>query len=221
MHPIVKSSFRGFNEPFEGVVPFMYLDIKGLVTVGVGNLIDPIELALELPFRSKSDPGHAATPEEITAEWTRLKNDLALAKRGHRACGPITSLELSDSAIDDLITRRLLGQEKILKRQPQFAAFEDWPADAQLALLSMAWAMGPGGPSNFKKFSASCLKLDFKGAAAECQMSEVGNPGVAPRNRANKTLFENAHEVISGKPAAKLERALLYFPKVLSKPARG
>lgn len=41
MYPSVTSFFRVFNEPLEGVVAYMYLDIKGLVTVGVGNLIDP------------------------------------------------------------------------------------------------------------------------------------------------------------------------------------
>ena len=35
MYPSVLSAFRAFNEPFEGWVPYMYLDIKGLVTVGL------------------------------------------------------------------------------------------------------------------------------------------------------------------------------------------
>ena len=45
MRASVKNQFRTFNAPLEGVVKYMYLDIKGLVTIGVGNLIDPINAA--------------------------------------------------------------------------------------------------------------------------------------------------------------------------------
>ena len=31
MFPSVQSFFRAFNEPFEGAIPYMYLDVKGLV----------------------------------------------------------------------------------------------------------------------------------------------------------------------------------------------
>src|SRR5690242_21318627 len=98
MHPSVRSQFRAFNEPFEGSVPYMYLDIKGLVTVGVGNLIDPVELATALPFRFKDKPGIGtpgalASTNQIAAEWRKLKNTKSLAKKGHLACAPITDLE--------------------------------------------------------------------------------------------------------------------------------
>src|SRR5689334_22442277 len=125
MHPSVRSQFRAFNEPFEGSIPYMYLDIKGLVTVGVGNLIDPVGLATALPFRFKSTGGPATT-EQITAEWQKLKNDTSLAKRGHLACKPITELELNDDAIDALIAERLAGNEAFLKKQSAFSAFDSW-----------------------------------------------------------------------------------------------
>jgi GH24 family phage-related lysozyme (muramidase) len=221
MQESVKTRFRGFNEPFEGLVPFMYLDIKGLVTVGVGNLIDPLELALELPFQWKdkpgiTTPGDLATPGQIVEEWNRLKNDVSLAQKGHRACEPITNLELHDEALNALIERRLAGNEKFLKRQKAFLEFENWPADAQLGLLSMAWAMGPGGPVNFRKFSAACERLDFVNAALECKMNEVGNPGLVPRNRANRMLFENAAAVLAGESSGAFQRAILYYPRALS-----
>jgi hypothetical protein len=170
----------------------MYLDVKGLVTVGVGNLIDPVELATQLPFRLRAEPGVAASPARIAEEWQRIKNNSALAKAGYRACEALTQLELDDAGINALIAARLLTDEKSLKKNGAFREFDIWPADAQLGLLSMAWALGPGGPAGFPRFAAACRNLDFAGAAANCAMDEQGNPGVAPRNRANRVLFQNA-----------------------------
>ncbi len=97
MYSSVQTQFRAFNEPLEGSIPYMYLDIKGLVTVGVGNLIDPIELATLLPFCFKSRPGIAtpgarASQAQIAAEWQQLKRDLSLAQKGFLACDPVTDL---------------------------------------------------------------------------------------------------------------------------------
>ena len=223
MYPSVRSIFRDFNEPFEGAIPYMYLDIKGLVTVGVGNLIDPVTAATGLPFRFKNKPGIAtpgrfATRDEIIAEWNNLKGDQSLAKKGHRACAPITNLELDDDAINDLIGARLSQNETYLKRQKAFLNFDSWPADAQLGLLSMAWAMGPGGPPKFRNFSAACEQQDFDTAAEQCKMSEAGNPGVVPRNRANRSLFQNAAAVIAGESDFGFQRSMLYYPQILLKP---
>ena len=41
-----------------------------------------------------------------------------------------------------------------------------------------------------------------------CRISEVGNPGVAPRNVANQTLFTNA----AASAAAGSDPAILYYP---------
>jgi hypothetical protein len=201
----------------------MYLDVKGLVTVGVGNLIDPLSAALGLSFRYKNkpgvkNPGQLASRADIEAEWKLIKGKPDLAKRGHRACEPLTNLELDDAAINTLINNRLLQNESFLKRQTAFKDFDKWPADAQLALLSMAWAMGPGFSASWPRLSAACGKMDFDGAAENCQMSESGNPGVVPRNLANKRLFQNAAAVLAGEADGFYQRQTLYYPQVLMKP---
>jgi hypothetical protein len=193
----------------------MYLDIKGLVTVGVGNLIDPVAEAMALPFRFK-EGGALATPDQIAAEWRCIKDDASLAKAGHSCAAALTKLELNDDALNTLIADRLNRNESFLTRQEPFKGFDTWPADAQMALLSMAWAMGPAGPPRFTRFCAACRKLDFKSAAAECRISEVANPGVIPRNRANRTLFLNAAMVMSAAPGQGLSAATLYYPRDLA-----
>jgi hypothetical protein len=221
MLPSVQSAFPTFSARFEGRVSYMYLDVKGLVTVGVGNLIDPVELAQALPFRFKNrpgigNPGSPATPDQIGAEWQTLKNDPSLDTKTFSHFDPITSLELSDDSIDALIVDRLTKNEGFLKCQPWFQGFDNWPADAQLGLLSMAWAMGPAGPGGFPNFRAACQKLDFNTAAAECKMNEAGNPGLVPRNQANFTLFSNAAIVVASAATSGLQRAVLYYPRALA-----
>jgi len=199
----------------------MYLDIKGLVTVGVGNLVDPAELAQALPFRFKNQPGVAspgspATPDQIAAEWRSLKNTPGLAAMSYTACGSITQLELSDDSINSLLLDRVTVNESFLKRQQWFQDFDTWPADAQLGLSSMAWAMGPAGPGAFPHFSAACKSFDFNTAAADCRMNEAGNPGLIPRNQANFTLFSNAAIVLAGEAQGGFQRPSLYYPRVLT-----
>ncbi len=192
MYDCVRDLFPSFSKEFEGRVPFMYLDIRGLVTVGVGNLIDPVSQALELPFVHEGT-GAAASRAEIETEWQLLKGQLQLAHQGHRACESITRLRLTEFAIDELVIARLHSNEVLLRKR--FTEWDSWPADAQLGVLSMAWALGPGFPSKWPKFTAAVKTKDFDGAAAHCRMHEADSLGVKPRNDADQLLFANAAAV--------------------------
>ena len=203
MHPIVKSVFSNFTAKFEGSIDHMYLDVLGLVTVARGNLIDPITMALGLPFERG---GVRVSRDEIAAEWRTVKARQDLARVGARSFKSITSLRLSTRGIDDLVISKLLETEAYLKKR--FPEFDMWPADAQLGVLSMAWAMGAG--FKFKTFEAAVLKRDFVGAAAACKMNETGNPGLIPRNVANRLLFLNAARVLKSPGTYKIET--LYWP---------
>jgi hypothetical protein len=222
MKPAVTARFLSFTEPLEGLVDYMYVDVKGLVTIGFGNLIDPLDVALSLPFVKKVD-GAPANSDEITTEWNLIKdkdNKLQLRTKGHRACKPLTKLMLTRDAINDLCAKRLQNNEAILKKVSAFAAFDDWPADAQLALHSMAWAMGPAFAQHgrWPSFRNACASADFDTAAEKCKMSEVGNRGLIPRNRANVRLFQNAAAVLAGESDGFYTRDTLYFPMMLFKP---
>ena len=187
MQSAVRSAWRRFNEPLEGLTNWMYLDIKGLVTTGMGNLIDPVEAALRLTWHAGD--GTTATPDAVRHEWSRIKSNLALAHLGAQAARRVATLLLDAADIDTLIIDKLDHDEAILKANPAFAAFDDWPADAQLGLLSMGWAMGPGFGSRFPRFSTACAAGDFTTAARDCAISTTGNPGVARRNAANRQAF--------------------------------
>ena len=187
MQPAVRSAWRAFNQPFEGLASWMYLDIRGLVTTGMGNLIDPLSAALALTWRHED--GTPATQDVVTTEWTSIKGNAALARQGAQAAREIATLHLADEDIDALIQQRLDADEAIVKNDSAFARFDDWPADAQLGLMSMAWAMGASFGPTFPHFSQACAARDFATAAAECEMDASANPAFARRNAANRQAF--------------------------------
>ena len=70
MNDSVLTTFPSFTQQFEGRIPFMYVDVKRLVTTAVGNLIDPLSTALDYhrrvaPFVLRSDVSTAAS----TTTW--------------------------------------------------------------------------------------------------------------------------------------------------------
>lgn len=203
MKDSVSNAYVAFTTKFEGSVPFMYLDVKGLVTTGIGNLIDPAAAAMALPWRRVSD-GQLASRMEIAAEWMNVKARTDLKMHGGMAYRAVTKLRLDEAGIAMLVGGKVASNERELRRR--FPDFEDWPADAQLATHSMAWACGPA--FHFPKLGAALLAGDFETAAAECTMNEAGNPGLIPRNVANRLLYKNAAYVVG----AKLDPEQLYYP---------
>ena len=189
MHPIVREQFPAFTTQFEGRVATMYLDVLGLVTVGVGCLIDSPDGAGRLPFVHKN--GTVAPHSEIVAAWHNLKNHQELSKKHWKFAAPYTyGLYLPEAAIDDLLRERLDANDAIFAKT--FDGWEDFPPEAQLAIHSMGWAMGAGFPAEWGNLSASIRKRDWAACAENCKIREAGNPGIVPRNKANKALFEAA-----------------------------
>jgi GH24 family phage-related lysozyme (muramidase) len=192
MNPTVRAQWLTWNAQFEGYIYWMYLDIRGLVTTGVGQLIDPLPAALGLPWMFKG--GMSATPSQITAEWQAVKGNHALAHLGAAAAGACTQLRLPDTAIDADALARLDRNAHILTAWPAFAEFDTWPPGAQLGLLSMAWAMGPAfaAGGGWPSFCAACTAQDWSSAAESCWMDDSHNPGLTPRNKATRDAFLSA-----------------------------
>jgi GH24 family phage-related lysozyme (muramidase) len=192
----VLGAFAPWTTQFEGYTPFMYTDSKGFVTTGIGNKIDPVDQALGLPWKIG---GRLATPAEITQAWNTVKS--AFPGVQSRASASLTSLRLDAEGIRALVNRTLKANDALLARA--YRDYPNWPADAQLAVNSMAWAMGvghiiPGG--DFKTFMAALNQSppDFRAAARASHIDDRDNPGLVPRNEANKLLFENAARVLEG-----------------------
>ncbi len=201
MRDIVRAVFYDFNLPMEADIPFFYQDLKGLVSIGVGLLCDPIQLALNLPML-KPD-GTPAGRDSIAAEWLRVKNlspapdGRTAAQLGWTYAKPHTTLRLSPEGLRFTLQSKLAGNERTLIKG--FPDFEEWSADAQLGALSMSWAVGPGfwspdaGARYFPKLTAALRLRDYETASRECFLAEANKiGGLRPRNNVNRQLFLSA-----------------------------
>ncbi len=227
MRDSVRAAFVPFTLPLEGAIngligiPWMYQDVKGLVSTGLGNLIDPVALAIGLPFVHLD--GTPATREDIVAEWTRIKHlgpdvrGRTAAELGHLYAKPYTRLRLTPVGIEQLVMSKLHSNEQMIAGI--FKDWEDWPADAQLATHSMAWACGAGiftprsGDKFWPKLTAALHALDLRTAAVECFMPEEARiGGLRPRNKANRILYTNAAIALNH-----LDPETLFYPATLEK----
>ena len=226
MHAATLAAWHQFSEPLEGRVHSLYVDVKGLVTTGVGNLIDSMAPALQLPWRRVSDVAQLiatdddplASAADIAAAWNGLKAQRdKFAKLHWKYAAKLNNLRLTDGAVDALVERVLRGNVATLRRT--FVNWDALPADAQLGILSMAWAVGTGFPKIFGNFTRAALAGDWTGAAASCKIRDGldtpskadDNPGIVPRNAANRLCFANAALVLKG--GFDIDR--LYWPNVV------
>ncbi len=209
MRPAVLAAFHSFSTPLEGRCPFLYLDSAdpGLVTVGVGNLVEPVGVAMALPFVRPD--GSAATRTEIFTSWQVVKGRQDLRKHGGMVYGGLkgNELRLTSEAIDALVASKLDAVDRQLAAK--FDDWEHWPADAQLALLSWAWAVG--AVAKYPNMVAALRMGDFVEASKECTINPQRGT-IIERNARNRTLLRNAGYVM----AAKLNPEALYWPQELA-----
>jgi hypothetical protein len=206
--------YHAFSAPLEGRVPTMYCDILGLITTGVGNLINTLSQALVLPWLLAD--GSRADQADVAADWHKLHDNAAYyAKRAWMVYAKTMLCHLSEEGIDALVQRTLATNEAIFrKRWPKYDTF---PADAQLAMMSQAWAVGPAFYVKFGNLAACIDREDWEGCVVSCKIREDGNPGVVPRNAKNRFCFHNA--AIVAREGLTAER--LYWPDVAPAPMRS
>jgi hypothetical protein len=212
----VIDGFIKVQSPWEGVADVMYTDVLGLVTTAIGYLIDSnsntspmanmngYAPALVIPWVHKSD-GQPATQPEIIQDWQTVKNahtqsgsfDLPNDKK-------ITQLKIPELVIQDLTASRMANNEtELLKSLPNFAKF---PADAQMAIHGMAWAMGGAfiPRDGFKTFANAANRSDWAAAKANSNFKGVS----AKRKAGQDKMFDNAATVA----ANKLNPDTLWYP---------
>ena len=197
MRSSVRAIFPTFSRHFEGATSYPYLDVEGYVTTAIGCLIDPVGLALPLPWQIGGRP---ATEPEVLAGWQAVKGapgelqgDELAAWLEHHAAGyyaQLSQLRLTDAAVDALLVERLASFEQTLIRRFGSEVWEAAPASAQLAALSMCWADGAGGVvTGFPRFCAAFAMGAWATCAAESHLEDSHNPGLVARNAANLALL--------------------------------
>jgi GH24 family phage-related lysozyme (muramidase) len=194
MRDAVRASWLDFTEPLEGGVPWLYADIRGLITIAYGNLVDPLSSALMLPLMHPG--GVRASLSEITTAWLSVKGDALAASRGHLYAKSLTSLRLTREGMSDLALAKLETNDAILRGR--IDGWEELPACAQMAIHSLSWACG--AMFNFPKLLSAIAARDYDAASVHIRMNETTpegtfNAGLVARNRANAILVRNAARV--------------------------
>lgn len=160
------SSWKEFAkevEKSEGRIPHMYLDTKGKVTVGIGNMIPHIAAAQKLPFVDRGTKKRA-TAAEIKADFETVRKQPKgkLAKKYEA----MTKLILTEIEIDKLFNKRIAEFKTQIKHK--FPDFEKYPLSVQFALMDMAFNLGTAGlVQKFPNFTKAVKANDWKKAAAQ------------------------------------------------------
>jgi hypothetical protein len=227
IRPSVLAKWPAYTLKFEGRVSTMYADVRGLITTGMGNLIDPIGPALVLPWQTLDAHGApvAATQAQIAADWNALKSrGIGMGSHNPPTQAKIAGLKcwLDDAAIDALVAAKC-AQNADFMRAHYFPDWDSWPADAQLGTLSEAWAAGAGFPATFHSFTAAAQKQDWVHAASECASrvttpEGIKNVGVIPRNDAQMICFRNAAAVAAS--VGTLDPSVCYWPDLVAGDAK-
>ncbi len=255
MRESVKTPFFEYSVKHEGFTPFMYCDTLNLVTTGIGNLIDfgprnshevtpqAMAPAMGLPWKRKGSgwttknpvAGGALSQSEIAAAWATTKkldeeSPGAAMKGGFTTYPGLTDATLDMDGIRVLFNRTLGSNENTLRKN--YPNYDSAPADAQMAISSMAWACGaaffpalrphpnlPPGPGNvpfFQRFHDAFVSGDFTTCVDACQFKGGGSvTDPRSRNHDNAIMFQNAANVV--KAGGDLD--LLFFPRTSNSPA--
>lgn len=230
MRQVIKDTFFDFTAKREGFTPFMYCDTLNLVTTGVGNLIDagarngfdtsPTAMApaLGLQWFTKGDgwtvknpvTGSPLSQQAVINAWIATKlqeqSQPGFNKKGGFAYQNLTNATLSMDGLKALFLKTMLSFDAVL--QKRYPTYQAAPSDAQNAMMSMAWAMGPA--FNFPAFKAAVDANDWEKAG---QLSFFNGGGGSLNNRSGR----NAENVIMFNNAAEVQRAggdfdRLFFP---------
>jgi GH24 family phage-related lysozyme (muramidase) len=199
MYPSVHDAFVAFTQRFEGHTTWLYNDRKGMTTIGYGNLVEQNGAPLippELQFVHRD--GSPATQAEVLAAWRAVHAMQSMNARGGGAFASLTTIRATEASIRLLVEAKLVEAERVLR--VHFPGYDGFPSDAQLGLLSLAWALGPAFAPKWPKFTAAVNAGEWETAADECRMSdaeEAANPGVVPRDDANQVLFRNAAAIVA------------------------
>lgn len=214
----VLAHFAQYSVPLEGETHNPYLDVKGLLTVGIGCLIEGA-MGYDLPWLIDGQPAPRA---EVIAQLRSLKAQQGLARYAYNTPAVLgaTTIRLDEAGILALADARLAQDCPFMVRA--FTAFDSWPADAQLFAASIAWAEGAGWAAenpnlarllnqNPPAFSLAIQHApDGHGGflAACADISTKNNPGIVPRN-AQGALALSSAEIVWRKG---LDRSVLHWP---------
>jgi len=187
-----KTTIYKITRKYEGNVLHMYLDSKGLVTVGIGHLLSTVADAQKLTFY---------TAKNVKATAAEIKTDFDnVSKQPKKKLAPyykrFTKLHMEQGDIDNLTYAHINDFYKELKQI--YVDFDSYPAPARYALFDMIFNLGKSKLQNgFPTMNRAVLAHAWPIAAKE---SHRAPPVQKSRNDFVKDMFNKAAEVAAGSP---------------------
>lgn len=204
MRAHVEQIWPAFNEDLEGIFDFMYVDIKRLVSTGMGIMIEPVELALRLEWMMGD---RRATVEEVVHDWNEINSreeELWNVFAPNQA--KYTRVRLTEDGVRRATKERLDVNIAYVKRF--FPNWDLWPSDAQLGTASLFWGLGAGLDKTRPAFVRAANRNDWVTAKMHAQYNDTGNESLKKRNRKQALCFDNAQTVMD----RNLDPVLLFWP---------
>lgn len=177
----------------EGFSPTMYLDRRGFVTVGVGNMIPSIDDATKLPFISPHDDSDLSKWKASVQGDYRRVSVMPPGLPAHAYAVP-ESPRLSRVSATGLCRLRVTVEFLPALRSLSLD-IDSFPVPAVRALLAMVYALGPHGMGKFSRLLSRCRMLDFHGASLACHMKGAREE----TNAKNERWFSQAARELSDK----------------------
>lgn len=183
----LKYNFNEFKKHaiiYEGYSPYMYLDIKGLVTVGIGHQIDGVKAAAKLPFhdRKTKTQSHAIHKENAYLKVLNsgIKDGLL------RAFENVTQIDLNPADIRDIFKDDINIFIRELKQNNRFPDFETYPGLVQRGILDLVFNFGV--PIFFDLYG------QFQKALSERNWIEVANQSTRKEFDDKGKFLDNVHK---------------------------
>ena len=182
---------------FESVVSFIYRDLYGNQTVGVGHLIDDeaelkaIHRQFGFYYRAPSGgPSNTrATEADVVADYRRVAGT-GLLNFHARHFKQFTNVDMNQQGIAGLLAQDIPAFIAELTRRPnEFPHYLTYPRDAQLALLDTVFNRGIKNVLNAPAYLQAIQNRDWKAAAQTS--ANVGRPS-QPRQAEVARLFNSA-----------------------------
>ncbi len=193
-----RGRFRRHILEYEKLFTYMYLDRKGLVTVGLGHRIRDLQALTEMTFYTRGTTNKVDKTVIMTA-YNAVLNSGRLGAEAtifRDVLGNNIDLDLNE--IERLFDKDVAQFLKLLKHADYFQDFETYPAGAQLGMLDLAYTMGVDGfHDSYDKFHAAVNLRNWIEVANQSKREVIidihGNPGLMDdRNKVVRGWFLEA-----------------------------
>jgi GH24 family phage-related lysozyme (muramidase) len=157
---------------WEGKLSYMYLDSRGYVTVGIGNLVSSSGYAKSLGFLNAATH-QPAKPEEVEKAFNAVKSTAISKKKAIYRQHP--SIELPAEKLAELAKARLT-KEFLPNLKKRFPDFDSLPKPARRGLIDMIYNLGVGNfatqfDGKHSKFGPAVRRHDWDMAGQQCDVS--------------------------------------------------